>query len=68
MIAAPRLSEREKEIISILKADPHGISLPEMAYILDVASLNLMRDVKKLLKKGLIKKRENRYFIIDQEE
>jgi len=54
---------REREIISVIKENPEGIRLPEIAYILDTASVMLSKQIKKLMSLGVIKKKENRYFL-----
>ncbi len=58
-----KLKKREREILSVIKENPEGITLPETAYILDTASVKLSMHMKKLLTLGLIEKRENRYFL-----
>lgn len=55
-------NDNEKKILAIIEDNPEGISLPEAAYIMGVAFVTITRDMKKLLKDGLIKKKENRYF------
>lgn len=53
----------EKKIISIIKEYPEGITLPEIAYIMGVAFVSLTQDMKRLLEKGLIKKKNYKYFM-----
>lgn len=52
----------EKKILAIIDDNPEGISLPEVAYILGVAFVTVTKDIKKLLKDGLIIKKDNKYF------
>lgn len=56
-------TRRQEKILSIVKDNPEGITLPEIAYIMGVAFVTITQDVKKLLSNGYIKKRENKYFI-----
>lgn len=56
------LTAREKKILAVVKENTEGIILPEIAYIMGIAFLSIIQDVKRLLKKGLIKKKENKYF------
>jgi len=58
----PGLTDREKTILSIIRDNPEGITLPEIAYIMGVAFVTITKDLARLLKEGLIKKEENRYF------
>ena len=68
MIETAELSQREKEIIDVLKDYPQGITLPETAYIMHVPSLSLIQPMKNLLKKGFIKKKANKYLIFNLEK
>lgn len=54
--------EKKKKILSIVREYPEGITMAEIAYIMGVAFISITQDVKKLLKDGLIKKKENKYF------
>ncbi|MGB2762881.1 MAG: hypothetical protein WBC20_00575, partial [Candidatus Aminicenantaceae bacterium] len=56
------LSEKERKILSIVNANPEGISLPEIANVMEVAYITITRDIKKLLTDGLIKKEDYLYF------
>ena len=57
---ASGLTDKEKNL-SIIKDNPEGITLPEIAYIMEVASISISREIKKLLKKDRIKKKRNKY-------
>lgn len=57
-----RLNRKEKEILSIIREDNEGIVLPEIAYVMDVDFVTIIQDVKRLNRKGLIKKKKNKYF------
>jgi len=59
MTKATVLTQKEKEILSIIRDNPEGISLPETAYIMDVAFVSIIQDAKKLLQEGVIKKKNN---------
>ncbi|MFQ6110347.1 MAG: hypothetical protein ACE5L7_12425 [Candidatus Aminicenantales bacterium] len=58
----PRLTQKEKEILAVVRKNPEGIALPEIAYIMGVAFVTIIQDVNKLLAKGLIKKKGYKYF------
>lgn len=58
----PRLTKKEKDILAIIRENPEGIALPEIAYIMGVAFVTIIQDVKKLMKKGLIRQKEYKYF------
>ena len=58
----PRVNSREKEILSIIDENSKGIPLPEIAYIMGVGIVTIIQDAKRLTKKGLIKKKDNKYF------
>ena len=58
----PRLSNREKEILSLIKENSEGIPLPEVAYVMGVGLVTIIEDAKRLTKKGLIEKKDNKYF------
>jgi len=60
----PRRTEKERKILSIIKKNPEGITLPEIAYDMGVAFVTITKDVKKMLQDGLIKKVDNRYFLV----
>ena len=63
-----KLTKREREILSVVRDNPEGINLPETAYVLDTASVMISKHMKKLLTLGLIKKKENRYFLDKMDE
>lgn len=63
-----KLTKREREILSVVRDNPEGITLPETAYILDTASVMISKHMKKLLSLGLIKKIKNRYFLDKMDE
>ena len=56
------LSDKEEKILSIVNDNPEGISLPEIAYVMEVAYITITRDIKKLMTDGLIKKEDYLYF------
>lgn len=57
------LSDKEKRILSIVKDNPGGITLPEIAYVMGVAFVTITKDVKSLLVVAKrIKKEDNKYF------
>jgi len=58
-----KLTEREKKILSIVKNNPEGITLPEISYITGVEFFSIIKDIKKLLNGGNIKKEKNKYFL-----
>jgi len=59
---SPGVSDKETKILSVIKDNPDGMTLPQIAYVMGVAFVTITRDVKKLLADGLIKKEENQYF------
>ena len=63
MTDPPEITPKEKKILSIIGDYPDGISLPETAYIMDVPFVSLIQDIKNLLKKSLLRKKNNIYFI-----
>ena len=63
-----KLTKREREILSVIRDNPEGITLAETAYVLDTASVMISKHMKKLLTLGLIKKKENRYFLDKMDE
>ena len=58
---ASGLTNKEKKILAIVKDNPEGITLPEIAYIMGVTFVTITRDIKKLLKTEHIKKNRNKY-------
>lgn len=60
---ALRLTDRKKRILSIIKDNPEGIALPEIAYIMGVEFFTIIKDIKKLLNNNYIKKKRNKYFL-----
>jgi len=62
MANASKLNDIEKQILSIIRDNPEGITLPEASYIMDEAFVKLIKNVKRLIKMGLIVKKENKYF------
>jgi len=52
-----------EKILVIIKDNPKGITLPEIAYLMGVAFITITKDVKNLLTDGLIRKKENKYFL-----
>ncbi len=56
------LSEKERNILSVVNDNPEGISLPEIANVMEVAYITITRDIKKLMTDGLIKKEDFLYF------
>ncbi len=59
-----KLTKKEEAILSVVRDNPEGITLPETAYILDTASVMISKHKKKLMTLGLIKKEINRYFLV----
>lgn len=55
-------TRRQEQILSIVKDNPEGVTLPEIAYIMGVAFVTITQDVKKLLSNSHIKKKVNKYF------
>jgi DNA-binding CsgD family transcriptional regulator len=58
------LTKREKKVLSIIRENSEGITLPETAYLMDMSLIDLAKDMKRLLKKGEIKKKNNKYFSV----
>ena len=59
-----KLTKKEKAILSVVRDNPEGITLPETVYILGTASVMISKQMKKLMTLGLIKKEKNRYFLV----
>jgi DNA-binding MarR family transcriptional regulator len=59
-----RLTNKEKEILAIIKNNPDGIALPEIAYLMGEAFVTIIPETKRLSKKGLIEKEEYKYFSV----
>jgi len=57
-----RLTNKEKEILAIIENNPEGITLPEIAYLMDEAFVTIIPEARKLSKKGLVKKKNYKYF------
>jgi len=62
MSNASGLTKREKKVLSFIKDNTEGISLQEIAYLMDVSLIDLAKDMKRLLGKGLIRKENNKYY------
>ncbi len=58
----PKLTRKQKDILTVVKENPDGITLPEIAYAMGVPFVTLAKDAKKLIDLKQIRKRENRYF------
>lgn len=56
------LSDKEREIMSVIRDNPEGITLSEIGYIMGVAFVTIIKEVKRLSDAGLIKKKESKYF------
>jgi len=56
-------SNKENKILKIIKDNPKGISLPEIAYIMGVAFVSINQEMKELLNTGKIKREDNQYFL-----
>jgi hypothetical protein len=56
-------SEKEMKIISIIEDSPRGITLSEIAFLMDVASVSISKNIKRLMDEGHIRKEENKYFV-----
>lgn len=57
-----RLTNKEREILAILKDKPDGIVLPEIAYLMGEDLLTIIPEARRLSRKGLIKKKDYKYF------
>ena len=57
-----RLTSKEKEILGIIKNNPGGIALPEIAYLMGEAFVAIIQEARRLSKRGLIKKKGYKYF------
>lgn len=60
------LSNKQKEILDMIKENPEGIFLAEIAYKMDVAFISLTEDIRKLLEDNLVTQEKNKYFISKQ--
>jgi len=58
----PKLTRKQKDIFTVVRENPDGITLPEIAYAMGVPFVTLARDAKKLLDLKVTKKRDNRYY------
>lgn len=56
-------SNRENKILKLIKDNPKGISLPEIAYIMGVTFVSINKEMKEFLDTGKIKKEDNKYFL-----
>jgi len=56
-------SEKEMKIISIIEDNQKGITLSEIAFLMDVAPVSISKNIKMLMDDGHIRKEENKYFV-----
>lgn len=59
-----RLTNKQKEIFEIIKNNPGGIALPEIAFLMEEAFVAIIQDARSLSKRGLIKKKGYKYFSV----
>ena len=57
-----RPTNKEKEILAIIGNNPEGITLPEIAYLMGEAFVTIIPAARRLTKKGVIKKKDYKYF------
>ena len=55
-------NDKDKKILAIIKENPEGITMPEVAYVMGVAFVSISRNVRKLLIDGRIIKKDNKYY------
>lgn len=60
------MTKIQKEILSILKVNPEGVTLPEIGYVMGVYFVVLIKPMKQLMSDGLVEKRENYYYLLEK--
>jgi DNA-binding MarR family transcriptional regulator len=58
-----RLTNKEKEILAIIKNNPEGIALPEIAYLMGEDFATIIPEARRLSEKRLIKKKNTNTFL-----